>query len=218
VQQQQQTAEQSILDNAQAQRAGGKLIAPRGDNALESYRELLAQNSQHAAALKGVADIESALAQEVKLLIQNEDFSAATSKLASARESFPQSKLLLALSVELDRAISSIAPAVTRLSVTSEEVGQLVAQELAIAPDRSIYIGFEYRNFKTDASVIQAILYDGARTHQLMQVPVVISGAEGTQFFRIDQPVNGFAEGGYNIDLLFDNDLLISSKFNVKKK
>lgn len=218
VQQQQRAAEQRVIANAQAQRAAGKLIAPRGDNALETYRELLVRNGQHAAARKGVADIESALAQDLKLLIQNEDFAAATSKLASARESFPQSKQLLALSVELDEAISNIAPAVTRLSVTSEEVGQLVAQELAIAPDRSIYIGFEYRNFKTDASVIQAILYDGARSHQLMQVPVVISGAEGTQFFRIDQPVNGFAEGGYNIDLLFDNDLLISSKFNVKKK
>lgn len=218
VQQQQQAVEQSILDNAEAQQAAGKLIAPRGDNALESYRELLAQNGQHPAALKGVAAVESALALEVKVLIQNEDFTAATSKLASARESFPQSKMLLALNVELDQAISTMAPTVTRLSVTSEEVGQLVAQEVAIAPDRSIYIGFEYRNFKTDASVIQAILYDGARSHQLMQVPVVISGAEGSQFFRIEQPVNGFAEGGYNIDLLFNNDLLISSKFSVKKK
>lgn len=217
-QQKQQAAENSILEKAKTLQAAGKLVAPRGDNALETYQALLAQNAQHSAALKGVAAVERLLAQEVKTLIQNEEFSVATSKLAIARESFPHSKMLLALNVELDQAISAIMPAVTYLSVTSEEVNQLVdPQEPAIAADRIIYIGFEYRNFKAETSVIQAILYDGSRSHQIVQVPVVISGAEGTQFFRMEQPVTGFAEGGYSIDLLFDNNLLISTKFSVKK-
>lgn len=216
-QQKQKGIEQDLLNTAKAQQVAGKLIAPAGDNALKNYRELLAQNAQHSGAQEGVSAVENAVVKQLNQLINEEKFSDASAQLVNARESFPQSKALLGLSIDLERAISDKLPAVSRLLVTSNEVNQLIQQETSIAAERIIYIGFEYRNFKGDASVLQAILYDGSRSLEIAQVPVIINGASGSKFFRIEQPVTGFADGGYHIDLLFKQEPLISTKFSVKK-
>lgn len=216
-QREQEAANSVVLLKAQEQQAKGQLISPRGDNALEGYRSILAKNPRHGAARNAEAAIEQALIDKVKQLIEAEEFTEAGTQLASAREYFPQSQQLLALSLELDHAINEQVPKVVRLAVTSQAVDYLAAQEPAIITDRSIYIGFEYRNFSAETSVIQAILYEGSRSHQIVQVPVILTGKQGTQFFRMEQPVTGFAEGGYSIDLLFNSQLLITAKFSVKK-
>jgi serine/threonine-protein kinase PpkA len=185
----------------------------------EELKKLQAQEraqQEKAKAEKNRA--EKNAVQQIQRLIQDKKLDDASSLLKSAQANFPQSEALLGLSVEISQAIADTLPAVTRLSVTSEEVSRLIyPQEPDIAADRVIYIGFEYRNFSSEASVIQATLYDGSRNHQIVQVPVVVNGAEGTKFFRMEQPVSGFAEGGYNIDLQLQNQLLISAKFTVKK-
>jgi serine/threonine protein kinase len=216
-QQKQKNLEQDLLNLAKAQQAAGKLITPADDNALKTYRELLAQNAQHSAAREGVNAVENAVTKQINQLLSEDKFNDASTQLVSARESFPQSKTLLGLSIDLERAIADKLPVVSRLLVTSSEVSQLTQQEPSIAAERVIYIGFEYRNFKGDASVLQAILYDGSRSLEIAQVPVIINGASGTKFFRIEQPVAGFADGGYHIDLLFKHEPLISTKFSVKK-
>jgi hypothetical protein len=216
-QKKQRAAENVLLEKAKRQQAAGQLIAPRGDSAVETYRELLAKNAQHRVARNAVEAIEKSLLAEIKQLIQAEDFTAASARLASARESFPQSRTLLSLNLDLDQAINEHLPRVVTLAVTSHESDSLSAQEPTIAADRNIYIGFEYRNFKSETSVIQAILYEGSRSHQIVQVPVIVSCKQGVQFFRMEQPVTGFAEGGYSIDLLLNNQLLITAKFSVKK-
>ncbi len=216
-QQKQKNLEQDLLNIAKAQQAAGKFIAPADDNALKTYREILAQNAQHSAAREGVNALENAVVKQINQLLSEEKFNDASAQLVSARESFPQSKTLLGLSIDLERAISDKQPAVLRLLVTSSEVNQLTLQEPSIAAERTIYIGFEYRNFKGDASVLQAILYDGSRSLEIAQVPVIINGASGSKFFRIEQPVAGFADGGYHIDILFKQEPLISTKFSVKK-
>ena len=215
--QKQQNIEQDLLNTAKIQQAAGKLIAPSGDNALKTYRELLAQNAQHSAAREGVIAVENLVVKRIEQLISEEKFTDASAELVNARESFPQSKALLGLSMDLEHAIADKVPTVSRLLVTSNEVNKLAQQDPSIAAERIIYIGFEYRNFKGEASVLQAILYDGSRSLQIAQVPVVVNGSSGLKFFRIEQPVTGFADGGYNIDLLFEQQPLISSKFSVKK-
>ncbi len=216
-QQKQKNIEQDLLSAAKAQQAEGKLIGPADGNALKTYRELLAKNPQHSAAREGVSAVENAVVKKIKQLISEEKFNDASAQLVNARENFPQSKALLGLSIDLEGAISDKMPAVSRLLVTSNEVSQLTQQESSIAAERIIYIGFEYRNFKDDVSVLQAILYDGSRSLEIAQVPVIINGASGSKFFRIEQPVAGFADGGYHIDLLFKQEPLISTKFSVKK-
>ena len=64
---------------------------------------------------------------------------------------------------------------------------------------------------------MQAILYDGARSLQIAQVPVIVAGKEGVTFFRIDRPVEGFADGGYSVDLVLGEDRLMSKNFRVER-
>jgi serine/threonine-protein kinase PpkA len=217
-QKEQTSATSSLLDRAKAQQTAGRLIGPRGDNALESYRTLLSRVPNHAEARAGEIEIEKALVQQISKLIQARDYSTAESSLAIARESFPQSDNLLSLNAELDQAQTDIKPRIIRISVSSHEITELTTTpQNSIPADRVIYVGIEYENFSTQTSVLQAILYDGARSHQIVQVPVILNDATGIAFFRMEQPVAGFAEGGYSIDLLLDHELLISERFNVKK-
>ncbi len=161
---------------------------------------------------------EAALIQEIQASMALEDIRTATSLLASAQVEFPESQALQKLALDLEKAAEEARPRVIRLRVGAQDMSQLPEEQPStIAADRVIYLGFDYRNFASDASVIQAILYDGSRSMQIVQVPVVVSGAEGVRFFRMEQPVSGFAEGGYSIDLLLDHQTLISERFNVKR-
>jgi len=87
-----------------------------------------------------------------------------------------------------------------------------------LAVDRIIHVGFYFQNFVSATSVVQAVLFDGARRLQIAQVPVIVSGQEGAQFFRIERPVEGFADGGYSIDLMLEGQRLSSAVFEVGRR
>lgn len=106
-------------------------------------------------------------------------------------------------------------PEVMKLAVSAEPGGDAADREV-LTPARTLYVAFEYNHFRSAATVLQAVLFDGARTHQLAAVPVVIDGGAGTQRFRIDRPVDGFGSGGYHLDLFAEGVLLASAEFVVR--
>ena len=63
---------------------------------------------------------------------------------------------------------------------------------------------------------MQAILYDGARSLEIAQVGVVVTGSSGIKFFQIARPVEGFPEGGYNRDLVLEGARLSSEAFSAE--
>ena len=63
---------------------------------------------------------------------------------------------------------------------------------------------------------MQAILYDGAHSLKIAQVPVIVSGREGMTSFRIDRPVQGFSIGGYSVDLILGGNRLASAVFQIE--
>src|SRR5690606_24661855 len=114
-------------------------------------------------------------------------------------EEFPRSQALFELSMDVDQAIAEARPQINRLRVSHLEMTSLPDEQAPGLPaDRVIHIGFSYRNFDQEAAVIQAVLYDGSRSLQIVQVPVVLTSKEGVRFFRMEKPVDGFAEGGYH--------------------
>jgi hypothetical protein len=106
-------------------------------------------------------------------------------------------------------------PEVMKLAVTADPDGA-AAGEPVLTPARTLYVAFEYHHFRPAATVLQAVLFDGARTYQLAAVPVVVNGGAGTQRFRIDRPVDGFGSGGYHLDLFAEGVLLASAEFVVR--
>ncbi|WP_460225008.1 protein kinase domain-containing protein [Aurantivibrio infirmus] len=200
----------------------GKYISPRGESAYDLYQKILELDSKNARANKGLLDIERKLAQNVEAEINASNFAEARNILLQSREVFPTSDRFLALQVSLDRAIEAdfIAsqPKIPRILVTNKQQTNInLVQAESLAVDRTIYIAFSYANFTPETSVVQAILYDGTRTVQIAQVPVVVSGTEGTKYFQIDRPVEGFSEGIYNIDLMLNQDALGTLPFQVEQ-
>src|SRR5690606_36938807 len=110
-------------------------------------------------------------------------------------------------------ADGSRLPEVIKLAVSADPERSGAS---ALTPARTLYVAFEYHHFKPAATVLQAVLFDGARTHQLAAVPVVVDGRAGTRRFRIDRPVDGFASGGYHLDLFAEGVLLASAEFVVR--
>ncbi len=209
--------EQERLRRARAFLDEGQLIAPSGENALEIYRALLESSPQHALALRGETDIARRLQTQIVDKVGAERFDEAANLLASARQRFPREATFLNLQMELNEARETRQPRIERLRFSSAELDSLAGEQAeSISADRVIHVGFEFRNFSDDASVVQAILYDGSRSLQIATVPVIISGQSGERFFRIERPVAGFAEGGYHLDMVLGGESLVSASFRVK--
>ncbi|MDO3384063.1 protein kinase domain-containing protein [Gilvimarinus algae] len=212
----QRQAREALVAKADAQLAADKLIAPKGDNAYETYSGLAEREPGSDVAAQGLAKVEQSLLGRIDSMIRAGALDEASLQLASARDRFPQSQALLTRRLQLDQLAEAQRPSVSRLEVSAspmETLGQPQPDELA--PDRIIYLGFEYRNFDSEASVIQALLMDGSRSVQIAQVPVIVTSREGTKFFRIERPVAGFGKGGYHVDLQLGDQRLASVSFKV---
>ncbi|WP_347331905.1 serine/threonine-protein kinase [Marinimicrobium locisalis] len=186
----------------------------------EKLREQRERRRRKAAADKAKAEEASRLAQEVAAI--EEDLAAgrleeAGERLMQARERNPGSAELLALEVQWrDQQEWEIQPEINRTRISAQPLESLPAEQTSVISSRRVlHVGFTYRNFDTTSAVIQAMLYDGSREVQVAQVPVIVQGSEGEASFRIERPVNGFAEGHYHLDLVADNRTLSSVSFQV---
>ncbi len=209
---------QRLLTEAQTHFAAGRLITPREGNAFDSYRALQAMQADSTEASEGLRQIEQALIERIESLINGGQLEEAGLLLGSARNHYPQSQSLFALRLSLEQAQEAVSrPSVGRLRVADQGLTELPAEQpQPISPDRIIYLGFDYRNFTGNTSVIQAVLYDSGRSLKIAQVPVIVEGVEGQRFFRIERPVDGFAKGRYHVDLLSREEILATVTFEVE--
>ncbi len=213
-----------LLGEARMLRESGQLIEPEGRSAYDRYRRVLELDEGNADAASGLQAVERALAARIEPLLAAGSQVEAERLLAEARNRYPASAALLGQQHRLDEAIErqrqaeleASRPKVTRLLVSGQAIDSVdAAQEPVLRVGRTLHIGFRFRNFVEQTSVVQAVLYDGARSLQIAQVPVIVNGLEGVARFRIERPVEGFAEGGYNLDLLLEGERLISGAFKV---
>lgn len=222
-----------LLAQARELQQAGQLLQPSDNSAFDRYRAVLAESVKHPVlvelqqqAREQLKALEAQVDQALAQLLEAGELVELEAKLALAQQKFPDSALLearqlaldSAVEAEIQAAIEASRPKVPTVVVSSSQLEDIdVAQASTLAADRTIHIGFQYENFQQATSVVQAILFDGARSLQIAQVPVVVTGKGGVKFFRIDRPVEGFAEGGYNIDLLLGGDRLSSVTFKVGK-
>src|SRR5690606_26849248 len=216
--QQRQAREQILLRKAESQHLAGRALEPQGDNAYETYPGPLEPEQEKPAALEGMARIEQTLINNIRGLLERRRWLDAQDAVATARQHFPQSQALQALETRTTQLLEQNQPVITQMLISHREITDLQQPPSeSIAADRTIFIVFEYQNFKEGTSVLQAVLYDGARSLQMAQVPVIVNGSSGIQHFRIELPISGFAEGGYLVELALDSKVLMTSHFRVKK-
>ncbi|BFM20299.1 protein kinase domain-containing protein [Gilvimarinus japonicus] len=205
-----------LMANARTQLAADRLISPKGDNAFASLQAVLAIEPEHQPALNALDELEQALIRRIDSMIRGGALDEASLQLASARDRFPQSQSLLTRRLQLEQLNEANLPTVTNFSVAAQPIEAVsAARDVVLVADRVIYLGFEYSKFTGDTGVVQASLFDGSRSTQIAQVPVIVTGASGVKFFRIERPVAGFSEGGYNVDLTLGDQRLATVAFRV---
>ena len=132
------TAEQIAdqLARGQIAYATGRLADPRGDNALEYYRAVLALQPDHADAQAGVTRVVAALETRVVETLQARNVRSGVAALAALRRAQPDHPRLDALQAELiaisRTAATSLKPS-TKVRLTPEQ--RTPEARLAVAPD-----------------------------------------------------------------------------------
>ena len=202
-----------LIASAKGQASAGNMYGR--DGFVAQYLAVLALEAGHREAAKAISSASQKTAEQVANLISQKQFERAQEELNAALSLLPDQPILLTAQRDLSAAIDASLPRVDSLRVgNSTDIIFGATQPMVQGVDRSIYIGMQFRNFDQTA-VVQAILFDGSRSIQISQVPVVVSGKQGEKVFRIDRPVEGFAAGGYNIDLVLGNKLLLSQRFQI---
>ena len=208
-----------LLEKAEKQLATGNLVSPRGKNAYSSYHAVLGIQKNNITAKSGLKNIQSRLLGNARQATKNNKFKQARIILDSAQVYFKKSPAIIQAKKELEIAIDATLPKVGRILFSDKAINSLTeAQNQIIQPGRTLHIGFDYTNFNTDTTLIQANLLDGSGNVQIAQKPVIVSGNSGEHFFYIELPVEGFADGTYNLELLLNQNLLLKKSFQVKNK
>ncbi len=214
-----------LLDQGRTLQTAGKLIRPNGASAFDSYQRALKLDAGNREAAQGLRTVERELAQRVTAEMAAGRFDEAALLLGEARERYATSAALLELQGRLDEARETAQraaaeanrPKVTQVRVSGAPLQGLgVDQVPAFKVDRTLYIGFEYQNFAQETTVVQAVLYDGARSMEIAQVGVVVTGSGGVKYFQIDRPVEGFSQGRYILELVVDGQPVSSQTFQAE--
>jgi len=212
------------LSKADALREQGSLVSPEDNNAMMAYRSVLELDSNNAKATQALKDVENSYLMGIRYLIEGGKTDEATAKLREANKVFPNSVAVGELLALQQKKVAEIAaakaeassPKVTRIVVNDAAFESMqLAQKTNLPIARAAYVGFSYQNFEGATSLLQAVLYDSARTVKITQKPVVVTGAQGNVFFTLARPVEGFPDGGYTLDLMLNDQKLVTVVFTV---
>ena len=204
------------LGAADKQYRAGKLVSPKGKSAYDQYQAVLKQDPDNIAAKTGLSNIERQLISKVNINSRNGKFEQAGSALETLRQYFGKSKAYLNAEQQLAQAIDAARPNVQRIIFSGTQLSSLTSpQAEKLQLGRTIYIGFEYKNFEAESTLLQAALMDGTGRVQIAEKPVIIDGASGEHYFSIDLPVEGFTDGSYSLQVKYQNKQLNAGTFIV---
>jgi len=116
----------TLLTEADKSIKAKRLTGPKDNNALATYKKVLALSPNHPDALKGISNVAIALVSEAKYLISKKDFSAAQNTITQALQIDPKSKEVKNAQTMLVSAIAKNEQEQARL-----KEAQMLAEEKA---------------------------------------------------------------------------------------
>ena len=215
--QQQYISQQLKLANKQL--TAGMLVTPTGNSAYDYFHAVLNRDAENKAAKQGLQTIEQQLLNQAVQKIEAGEFKAAKAQLDQASQYFSKTKAIRATELKLSLAIEDSKPKVEHLIFSETPLASLdTPQAYKLQLGRTLYIGFDYRNFEAETTSLQAVLMDGTSRILIAQKPVIINGASGEHYFDMDLPAEGFADGNYTLQLKLNDRQLIADTFIAIKK
>lgn len=208
----QRQVEQLVKEGREFQERG--LLFDKQDSAGQRYLAALALDPKAVDAKSAIAAMKKSLMIDIRVLIADNQFEQAQTDLVKAMNIFSDDEELAKLLFDIE----SKKPAISKILLSGRAISSMdTLMPEAVSAERTLHIALQYQHFFKETTVIQAILYDGSRAVQIAAIPVIVSGRSGISRFRIDRPVEAFAEGGYHIDILLDGKLLITRAFSVAR-
>ena len=206
----------NLLQQADEAFNKNQLISPADNNAYSRYQKVLAIEAHNRHAKEKLKEIETRLTDQITQAIEQGRLTQASIFLEQAQSVYGHSNRIVEIESMLEKAIAATQPQVSRILFSATPLQSLdQPQAETLQPGRTLYIGFHFKNMENTSTLLQAVLLDGAGQIQISQKPVIVSGAEGDHFFQIDQPVEGFSEGSYILELRLGNKRLLSQPFLV---
>ncbi len=206
----------TLLQQADQAFDKGQLISPAGNNAYSRYKNVLDIEAHNRHAKNRLKKIADQISQRITMAIEKGRLTQASVLLEQAQSVYGRNDMIVNIEALLEKAVAAREPSISRIRFSATPLQSLdQPQAEALQPGRTVYIGFHFQNMKDTPTLLQAILFDGARRVQIAQKPVIVSGRQGDHFFQIDLPVEGFSEGSYILELQLDNKRLLSQAFLV---
>jgi len=167
-----------MLGKAAAQLQDGKASQPRGDSALDTYRDVLELDPQNAVAEQGIANVQRTVLDKALAAVAQNDFAAADAALAEAAAIAPESQGLQDTRGRIEGMRRQNAAAMLAQARSALDAGNIeLAQQLAtnaqkISPDLAGIDDFNER-------VTNARLYASYKPGQVFADRFVDSTGQG---------------------------------------
>ncbi|KAF1003424.1 MAG: Serine/threonine-protein kinase pkn1 [Luteibacter sp.] len=130
-----------LLGNAATQLQDGKASQPRGDSALDTYRQVLQLDPENAVAVQGIGQVQRVVLDKALAAVAQNDFSGADAALAEAATIEPESQALQDTRGRIEGMRRQSASGVLAQARSALDSGNLeLAQQLAtkaqqVSPD-----------------------------------------------------------------------------------
>lgn len=210
---------QQLWQQYERQMQQRQLLAPSGDSALETLREIVSLNADQDKAVSQIRIIEDGLIDGVEDKIQLGLWQEARAEIARALAYFPQSTHLQELkSINEQAMLEASQPRVTQLILSQSALnGVAGSQQPLLLVDTIIYAGFEFENFDPLGTTLEARLYEGLDLIEIDRQVLTIVSEKGVHFFILESPLSGFASGPYQLELVLRDKILTTTAFEVQR-
>jgi serine/threonine protein kinase len=162
----------ALLAKATRQLQAQQLDQPAGNNALESYRAVLAQDPTNALAMAGQEAVLGILLNRVEAAILTRDWPSADAAMSRLQGAAPDDARVLALSGRLNEA-KTAQPQVTEVSTSPEQLARWLAQvDVYVKQDRFAGVGKSNALNKLNAILAVQPNYPEAQKWQAELLPL----------------------------------------------
>jgi hypothetical protein len=205
IQQQQRLTQ--ILQEADALMRKNQVIDPAAANAYRLYRDVLRQDPHNAGAHNGLHQVELWLIGRIDALYSKQELLPARELLKRALEYFPDSKSFAPLQSKIDKAIDATYPKITGIEFGATPITALDGHSKLekLAPGKTLYAGFAFKNFYEPNTVLIAQLKDSSGQLVYDEKSVSVSGSKGEGNFELQLPNPGSSDASYNVELYLHN-------------
>jgi serine/threonine protein kinase len=211
---------ESLFDQAQRYMASGNLYSPVGANAFETYRSILALDTDNNLALERQRTLVKQLQSHAEQLVAKSNYSDASALLDEASRNFPDELEIRDLAKAIQQKILD-----HRYQHTSR-IGTIRASGLPKVPldrnqprsievDDKLFFRFDYHNFSPDNVIVVVNLYNATSNLPLASKQLHLKGPDGDTEFVFDLGRGGNTSGGYRMDIVVDGKVIGQLSFRI---